>query len=426
MIRLLISLTFGVIVSVACGASALKRHPLCGKLSVVRADADLKAATDRYGFKAYSYTDGTNVVNALHFMPKRKGTQKLPMVIYIPGNGEKGELIRQFRQRGIFDLVTSREFQSKHPCHLLALSPPESAETLQGGMVGCPTSLQRLLHDMVCAIAEQSPVAVDRDRLYMTGFSYGGSGAYALAQHFPGEYAAVVPIASYPPSMMLFDERHPGNWWHIHNTSEYDEYPQGMSRLRDYQEKTNRAGGDFRVGVYSVQGHDAWSRAWRETEVWDWMFGKSLDKASARKSAGARKPAKKLSVNLEGARCSASVQGRDGGSGPERVLDGLDYTAYTPEHAFGKKDWWMVEFTSPVVGKVEIYSGDKQGEGLLRKGFVEVSSNGKTWRRVGTFSTKDGVCSFTYNSAFSYLRIRPLGDKEQEFCLRRMNIVACR
>ena len=31
------------------------------------------------------------------------------------------------------------------------------------------------------------------NRLYLTGFSYGGNGAYALAQHFPNVFAAVIP-----------------------------------------------------------------------------------------------------------------------------------------------------------------------------------------------------------------------------------------
>ena len=42
----------------------------------------------------------------------------------------------------------------------------------------------------------QTKPKVDLNRLYITGFSYGGLGAYALAQHFPGTFAAVVPIAA--------------------------------------------------------------------------------------------------------------------------------------------------------------------------------------------------------------------------------------
>lgn len=97
---------------------------------------ETKAEIARYSLRAYENCDPTNVVQALLFTPKPVGMNPLPMVVYIPGKGEIGDISRQFRQRAIFDRVTSPAFQEKYPCFLLALTPPAKATTLMGGMPG--------------------------------------------------------------------------------------------------------------------------------------------------------------------------------------------------------------------------------------------------------------------------------------------------
>ena len=86
--------------------------------------AEANAEMARYSLRAYENCDPTNVVQALLFTPKPVGMNPLPMVVYIPGNGELGSVARQFRQRAIFDVVTSAGFQGSYPCYLLAVSPP--------------------------------------------------------------------------------------------------------------------------------------------------------------------------------------------------------------------------------------------------------------------------------------------------------------
>lgn len=86
----------------------------------------------------------------------------------------------------------------------------------------------------------------------------------------------------------------------------------------------------------------------------------------------------------------------------------------------------MVQFDRPVSGKFEILSGDKKGQGRLRRAMVEVSTNGKTWVRAGTFSQKDGSCTFVRGSTFTYLRVRTLDADGQEFALRKLTHLAAR
>ena len=140
----------------------------------------------KYGLKGYRYMEsekvkGADLMSFLLFSP-HTGNKSLPMVVYLPGRGERGDLALQFRARTIFDSVTSETFQRRHPCHLLAISPPRSARTLWGGMPGSPSARQRRVYALInSAISLCAKPSVDTNRLYLTGFSYGGNGVYCLA-----------------------------------------------------------------------------------------------------------------------------------------------------------------------------------------------------------------------------------------------------
>lgn len=400
-------------------------HNACVKTAVcpfsVSAETGEKMA--KYSLYAYENGDPTNRVKALLFTPKPVGMNALPMVVYIPGNGELGEVEGHFRQRAIFDCVTALEFQEKYPCFLLALTLPREATTLLGGMPGRPTGMQRALREFVRELAcRQKKPKVDLDRLYLTGFSYGGNGSYALAQHFPGEFAAVVPIAALPPLPEYFAKESPGNWWHFHNEGDYSRHGIDVRQIEEFGKLVNGAGGDFRVGTFPSEGHDAWTGAWREGEVWDWMFAKSL-KGPVKRLTKAAKKAAPVSASLDSAVCSASVGGVDAGHGPERVVDGLDATWYESKAPFDKEDWWQVDLGGPIRGRFVLVQGDECGGKRAKGVSVESSTDGKRWARAGVFSNKDGVCSFVSRGKIRYLRVRLSSGKPQTICLRRLKVI---
>ena len=383
----------------------------------------VKPEMTRYSLTALENCDATNALKALLYTPKPIGMARLPMVVYLPGKGELGELEAQFRQRTIFDRVASAAFQEKSPCFLLAISPPKSASTLLGGMPKSPTGMQNAIKDFILEIARsQTKPKADLNRLYLTGFSYGGNGAYALAQHFPNVFAAVIPIAALPPLPEYFTKESPGSWWHFHNEGDYSRHGIDVQQIEEFAKLVNDAGGDFRIATYPAEGHDAWTKAWREDVVWDWAFSKSLD-GKVRQLTKKGKRADPVSLSLSSAVCSASVPGLDSGHGPERVVDGLDATWYESKEPFEKDDWWQVDLQTTVRGRFVLVLGDERGGKRAKGVSVESSADGKRWSRVGVFSNKDGVCSFVPRGKIRYLRVRLSSEKPQTICLRRLKVI---
>lgn len=343
--------------------------------------------------------------------------RNLPLVLYLGGNGEHGtDLGGQFRQRTVFDIVCHPDFQKRHPCFLFAPMLPAGSvfRCAQPGWTSEPADL--VCDAMYAAIRKLGPGAVDTNRLYVTGLSYGGAASFELCSQFPGRFAAAVPVAAtqYPKKI---PENAPGNYYLLFNEGEFSD-DRARANFEDLGKTVRERSGDFRIGRYPASGHNAWDAAWREPAVWDWMFGKTADGKPVPASPGivsVALPDRSIppgSNSVEATDkalpcCTASKPGRDERTGPERVADGLEGTAYVSAEPMAKGDWLQIEFPEPFEGKVSVKSGLQDGTGRLSSGRVEVSSDGKSWSRCGGFSRSSGMCSFQQRPPVRFVRILP-------------------
>ncbi len=395
------------------------------EMTPVAAEGELAKELGRYGMTAWRTVNRGPKFSCLAYTPPNTGRKPIPLVVYIPGKGEIGpDLLKQFHQRTLFNLVTSQKFQSRHPCHLLALSPPAEATTLAGGGLGCPSRVQQMLRAIISWM-ETNAVGpkVDASRIYLVGFSYGGDGVYALANHYPGEFAAAVPISSGCPHPEYVSESSPGNWWHVYNELDFAGCERMFAELNAFKDRVNALGGDFRMGTYPKAGHDAWTTAWREDELWDWMFSKSTAHGAARRSRDGTAAAP---VSLAGAVCTSSVAGEGPAHGPERAADGLKATAYIAARPFEIGDWWRIDFASPVSGRVKIALGDPRGRKVPLGAVVEATYDGRTWRRVSFQKGKERICEFALHNKTRALRIGVTGRDPVPFAVNSISIFTSR
>ena len=358
----------------------------------------------------------------LLFTPDASRTNPVPLVVFLPGNEELGkDLNRQFRQNIIFERVTSKAFQERHPCYLLVVSVPSEFTSLQGGIPCRPSLIQNLINDAILgvALAQQSP-PVDTNRLYATDLSFGAGGVYDFGRCYPGRYAAFVPISGSPTAELDVHPDRPGNWWEFYNEGEIRNQKY-HAFLETFRNRVRLQGGEYRVGTFPEKGHNAWDRAWREDVVWDWMFSKTADgtpvgkvpprlDTSSPPQEGKRPPPREPAtppreVIRVRPTCTASVKGEDGATGPERGADGLLSTAYVSARGLKTGEYWQTEFPEPVAGRISLTFGNSSGAGAPKKAKVEVSAEGKAWTTALWLDKGKSVESFTQTRPVRFVRV---------------------
>ena len=116
--------------------------------------------------------------------------------------------------------------------------------------------------------------AIDPTRIYITGQSMGGVGSWgAIAQH-PELFAAAVPVC--------------GAWrvedaatmaavpvWAFHGEKD-PAVPVKFSR--DLTAAITKAGGVAKYTEYPGVGHDSWTKAYDDAEMWAWLFAQTRKK----------------------------------------------------------------------------------------------------------------------------------------------------
>ncbi len=109
---------------------------------------------------------------------------------------------------------------------------------------------------------------IDKKRIYLTGLSMGGDGAWRLAALHPTWFAAVVPICGRDKSNSTKKlKKIPA--WAFHGAKD-DIIP--VSESRKIVRSINALGGQAKLTVYPDADHNAWDKAYTTKELYKWLF----------------------------------------------------------------------------------------------------------------------------------------------------------
>jgi predicted peptidase len=109
---------------------------------------------------------------------------------------------------------------------------------------------------------------VDTTRLYLTGLSQGGFGTWAIAIKHPDLFAAIAPICgggNAADAAALKDVP----VWAFHGDAD-TVVPHALSE--EMVEAVKKAGGDATLTLFPGVGHNSWDRAYRESQLYDWLL----------------------------------------------------------------------------------------------------------------------------------------------------------
>lgn len=178
------------------------------------------------------------------------------MILFLHGSGERGSNLDWVKRHGVARIV---EEQPDFP--FIAVSPQ------------CPKGQYwsvELLMALLAEVMQSQPV--DPKRVYLTGLSMGGYGAWRLAAAHPDRFAAIAPVCGRgDPSQA--DRLKQTPVWVFHGALD-DVVPLQQSEVM--VEALKACGGNVRFTVYPNAGHDSWTPTYRNPALYDWFLQHSL------------------------------------------------------------------------------------------------------------------------------------------------------
>ena len=124
-------------------------------------------------------------------------------------------------------------------------------------------TLNTLLDDVI------QKYSVDEDRVYLTGLSMGGFGAWTLATANPERFAAIAPICGGGDPFRASRRLRSMPIWVFHGAKD-PTVPIKMSE--DMVDALKKAGADVKFTVYPDAGHDSWTATYDNPELFTWFL----------------------------------------------------------------------------------------------------------------------------------------------------------
>jgi predicted peptidase len=201
-----------------------------------------------------------------------------PVILFLHGSGERGDDGRLPATVGLGEVIRSSGLP--FPAIVVFPQAPTDGRWLEETANLAMAALEQSL----------SEFNGDRERIYLTGLSMGGYGAWHLALSNPDRFAALAIVCGglLTHRVTTAVRRSPL----IEGTGDPYRFVANALRLipawifhgkedpvipvvegRRMAEALRESGGNVRYTEYEGVGHPSWERAYREPELWNWLFG---------------------------------------------------------------------------------------------------------------------------------------------------------
>ena len=187
-------------------------------------------------------------------LPADYGKQeKCPLIIFLHGMGERGKDLEKVKKHGPPKIV-----DKKNTTPFIIVSPQTPR-----GQWWKVSRLNKLL-DHILATTKADP-----QRVYLTGLSMGGFGAWGWIAAEPDRFAAAIPICG---------GGNPGKAdrlvhlpiWAFHGAKDGTVSPK---KSQDMVDAIKDAGGkNVKLTIYPDAHHDSWTKTYNNPEIYEWLL----------------------------------------------------------------------------------------------------------------------------------------------------------
>jgi predicted peptidase len=190
---------------------------------------------------------------ALH-VPENAKKEKKPLIIFLHGSGEKGTDIELVKVHGPFKYLKTHKLDA----YVLAPQCPENEYWDE-----------EVLYRLVQKVVKDNNI--DEKRIYLTGLSMGGWGAWNLAIAHPDMFAALVPIAGFVDRVPMIENCKIGEIPTRIFHGLMDDVVDVNYSVTIYK-KLKPCAKDIELTIFDDANHDSWTRVYDNPEIYEWML----------------------------------------------------------------------------------------------------------------------------------------------------------
>lgn len=211
--------------------------------------------------------DGRSYAYCVYVPPEYTADRPWPVILFLHGSGERGA--DGFRQTDVGIARAIRRHRRLCPA-IVVMPQCHPGKWWEGDMLDLA---------LRCVEDASAQYHCDPDRVYLTGLSMGGAGAWQLGSRMPDAFAALAPICGFyerpdrvPPQAGVdaLASRLTGlPIWCFHGALDTN-VP--VQRSRELVAAVRRAGGKVTYTEIPEGRHHVWDRVYDNPELWRWLF----------------------------------------------------------------------------------------------------------------------------------------------------------
>ncbi len=195
--------------------------------------------------------------------------KRWPLLLFLHGSGERGDDVWSVAKHGPPKLL--RESPRGPAARLLAENFVVISPQCPKGEWWNTAALLALLDEIMASHA------IDPARVYLTGLSMGGYGAWELGTAFPERFAAMVPvcgggnfITAYRSHREKRSELRSLAIWAFHGARDPTVPVAESERMVEAMERFEVA--DVQLTIYPEAQHDSWTETYANPELYTWLL----------------------------------------------------------------------------------------------------------------------------------------------------------
>ncbi len=221
---------------------------------------------------AESFTASNSLTLPYRMYTPEASNKKLPLLLYLHGSGPRGsDNKRQVQIDSIMQELLFADLKEKYPCYIIAPQCPKGNWWFDFQKWGSQSPEDFPVCDATIELVREvaSKYNIDTSRIYITGLSMGGSGVWGMLWREPDLFAAAVPVCGAGrPEFVSGMTGIP--IWAFHGAKDRDVDP---SFSRSMINALRDAGSEVvKYTEYPGERHCSWEIAYREGELYEWMF----------------------------------------------------------------------------------------------------------------------------------------------------------